>query len=71
MTKSKTIYIIIQLLGLGGAGIGALTVCGYMVGQPNIYTWDGGIGMALNTSVAIMLYGLAIYLIGKDISNLK
>ena len=71
MARSKTIYILVQLLGLAGAGIGALTLCGYMVGKPNLYTWDGGIGMAYNTSVAITLYGIAIYLIGKDINNLK
>lgn len=71
MTSHKITYQVVQLLGLCGILIGSLTICGYMVGNPTLYTWSGWIGMALNTAVAVTLYGLAIYLIGRDISHLK
>jgi len=69
MTNNKITYQVIQLLGLAGVGIGLLTMCGYMVGNPTLYTWDGSIGMALNTAVVLTLYGLAIYLTGRHIHN--
>jgi len=69
MTRSKITYQLIQLLGLFGVGIGLLTMCGYMVGNPTLYTWEGSIGMALNTAVVVTLYGFAIYLTGKHIND--
>lgn len=69
MIKNKNTYIIIQLLGLSSATIGALTICGYIGGQPTLYTWSGLQGMALNTAVTFVLQGIALYIIGEKLKR--
>lgn len=55
----------LQISGLVGACIGGLSVCGYLVGQPDLYMWVGNSGMAFNSAILSILYGICLYIIGK------
>lgn len=65
--KSKATYQAIQLFGIIIFGIGALTLCGYMVDKPEMYTWQGNAGMALNSAVAFCFDGISFYIVGNFI----
>ena len=69
MIKNKYTYYIIQLLGIASASIGALTVCGYIVGKPTLYTWSGNASMAISTAIAFILQGVALYIIGEKLKK--
>ena len=69
MIKNKTTYVIIQLLGIASATIGALTICGYIAGQPTLYTWNSNQGMALSTATAFVLQGIALYIVGEKLKH--
>jgi hypothetical protein len=71
MIKNKVVYKAIQLLGIAVVGISALSICGYLAGNPELYTWKLSFGMPLNSSIAFILIGIAVYLIGRDIESLK
>lgn len=60
---------LVQLLGLLSFGIGGLSVCGYIAGNPTLYTWGGNNGMALNSAIMFTLQGIIIYIIG--VINIK
>lgn len=52
-------------LGLTVFSIGLSTVLGYVLGIVGMYTWNFGIGMALNTGVALTLAGAAIAILSS------
>ena len=51
-------------MGLLSCGVGGLTICGYIAGNPDLYTWIGEMGMALNTAILFTLQGIGFYIIG-------
>ena len=55
---------LVQLLGLLTAGIGGLSICGYIAGNPTLYTWAGDNGMALNGAILFTLQGIIFYTVG-------
>jgi hypothetical protein len=69
MTKNKIIFRTVQVFGLCCSGIGGLTVCGYIAGNPNLYTWSGSQGMALNTAIIFILQGVCLYIIGHNMKQ--
>lgn len=69
MIKNKTTYKVIQVLGLLSACIGSLTICGYLAGNPTLYTWAGNSGMSLAAAVADILQGTALYIIGERLKK--
>lgn len=52
-------------LGLTVFCIGMSTVIGYGLGITGLYTWNIGVGMALNTGVALSLAGAAIAILSS------
>lgn len=71
MTKNKIIFRTVQLFGMACSFIGSLTVCGYIAGNPTLYTWAGDQGMALNTAIIFTLQGAALYIIGHNMKQKK
>lgn len=55
---------LVQLLGLLSSGIGGLSICGYIAGNPKLYTWAGDNGMALNGAILFTLQGIIFYIVG-------
>lgn len=52
-------------LGLTVFSIGLSTCLGYAFGVAKLYTWNFGVGMALNTGVALTLAGAAIAILSS------
>lgn len=62
---------LIQLTGLASVCLGSLTICGYIVGNPDFYTWSLGIPMPLNSAIGFVALGTAVFLIGRQFKNLN
>lgn len=67
MTTRKSTYQIIQLIALAISGIAALTICGYISGNPKLYAWFLDNPMALNTSVCFLLTGVSIFMLARRV----
>lgn len=52
------VRIWIGLVGVSVVCIALLSILGYVFGQQRFYSWNGGIGMAVNTAVEFVLVGL-------------
>ncbi len=61
----KTYLAFIKIFGFITFAIGLSTICGYVTGNEKLYHWGKGVSMAINTGIAFLSEGLAIYLIAR------
>lgn len=54
----------VAIMGLIGFVLGGFGLIGHLMHIINLYQWDGSVGMATNTAVAITSMGFALILVG-------
>ncbi len=56
-------------IGLVVFSIGLSAFMGYLLEFAKLYAWNGGSGMAINTSIALTLTGMAIAILSSRRAN--
>ena len=64
MTDKK--HVIAQVFGLMISVIAVINLAGYVSGVPELYKWGAATGMALPTVIALLMTGIALFMIGTD-----
>lgn len=63
----KIIIVIIELIGISTIAIAMSSLSAYISGEGKPYTWiENDVGMALSTSIVLLIDGIAIYLTGLN-----
>jgi len=65
LNHGKRMKLIIQFLSLIGVAIGLAAFIGYMADAEWLYNWKV-IGMAINTSIVIIIYGMCIFFLAEE-----
>lgn len=57
--------VFVHYIGLLGAAISGMAVCGHITNRPELYQWNHSGIMALPTASVCFFYGVGMYLVSR------